>query len=1241
MTASDQSVYLPTTTTLNDVKENNYCAKSGLTTDQENQIIHDSSLSIYERLRHFLFINFVLNKRSFILSILSYFSDLILFVALSLYLFANKPFIYETVCAPTLEQMQILNNFSKRSVNESMNSMTPMNGTTSRMMFSKFDQINATFKIENISSEIPEVETVYLSSRNIKQSYLTVQILAIFVFFICFILSYLIKLQFKYHRLALNLYDYDVDTLNSSTADRDDGRDSLASTTTASHLSSRRKITSLLKRLIAKLMTKFASILLNLYFGYQFCQNCFIQHMSSYTDSFTIFTHIFICFCVLFRCGIILMSKKNSMNKLNHLKKLEQKQKDLFDPLNAKNRHRFYYYYYYSYLIKSSQNACNQLKQHQNNQSKFRVFQLNDMALFIGFIAALFQLFSFVKALENIFLFMPVLLTLILFRYKSILNAVVNLSLTILSILFVSQDPASLKHRPECDSQVSVFSLLSPNLFTFLCFLLTLYIKSLLSIYYCSLTSLERWNLAFLSKLPFWRKLAIFFSFSIYVLFMIACTVALCIEYRHWSFLVIPFFLAMACIWCSFELMNTVNLTYLMEKINDCYSLMNEVTGLNSETNSMGHLNLSNKRSNFLSDSNSNNIRNSMLSQSSNINNNRASGSFCSFVKFKKHLTRFLNHLLYSNNDNSNHSINMPIHRILSDKDVRHLGSISYRISLYCFVQTIILAVFTFNANSSFTIGLYLCTLSLNFIWISLLYQFCKSITGSCIAYALVAPPHLLNKNNNGMMSIDSGGNYTNCSSLLSNPTLYPGKQIPYRTNINSLSTANTSYLTMGTTTTNATGHINNPAAFSFLPFNYQQAISQRCTLILRKIQNFLQYHLIENFGCDFAATGLVKEPYVEKIKAFFSKRKTTDEPYDTYLLYYCGPTSAETDNFSFIDGTELSIEEIVTCWKQINCIKKRSKPTNNDTETSKSADEDTGTDTGCEQRIEADVKNSKIIKSNSRLIIVLDSENTAKSLEYIKTKLIESNIYVALQTAKYNYNTNVKRDNGKGGKENEKAGSDNNQVIMGPGSPQGIVPSQTSTDSFANFGKFTLDWLKSNYCNSISSNESLGDIGEINYSENFYSSYNKHEFDEEREQLHVDEDEDEDDDDDSDEIDIERDAERQSINRRKASTLQTRKTNNLDNSVFYEAKCAFSRYWIDFSFSGYEKAIARDFDQFWRVYYPYNACKPLLKLINCRVFYLKFNLLKRILFYLRRFKIRIMPIHEYETGHGFKLFSS
>ncbi len=133
------------------------------------------------------------------------------------------------------------------------------------------------------------------------------------------------------------------------------------------------------------------------------------------------------------------------------------------------------------------------------------------MALFIGFCAALFQLFPATQAAQLLFLFAPLFLSIILLRYKSILNAAVNVTLVLLSILLVSSrqlqkqqqfvavnsDQSNLCNGQAMATTVqSSFNLLSLNLITFICFLLTFYLKSMLSIYYCSLTSLERWNLA-------------------------------------------------------------------------------------------------------------------------------------------------------------------------------------------------------------------------------------------------------------------------------------------------------------------------------------------------------------------------------------------------------------------------------------------------------------------------------------------------------------------------------------------------------------------------------------------------------------------------------------------------------------------------------------------------------------------------------------------------------------------------
>ena len=426
-----------------------------------------------------------------------------------------------------------------------------------------------------------------------------------------------------------------------------------------------------------------------------------------------------------------------------------------------------------------------------------------------------------------------------------------------------------------------------------------------------------------------------------------------------------------------------------------------------------------------------------------------------------------------------------------------------------------------------------------------------------------------------------------------------------------------------------------------FMPFNYQQAINQRCSYILHRMQSFLQFHLIENYGCEYASSGMSRDKLEMKVKSFFQKKPIDGTSYNTYLLYYCGPTSSQSDNISLLEDKELSIEEIVTYWKEIHCnIKKK---TNNRVKEEFNNNSESDTSQPAEQSIASD-KSKKKQTANSRLIIILDSEHTSKSLDYIKSKCIESNVYIALQTAKYNYNQNKNRKliENKINTLSDKLINSNSKQTIGLTLPAVPLPPQTLavnlSDSYLNIGKFTLDWIKSNFFNSIENSNDLEE--KVNYSDAFYSPNGHDQFNDLKEKINEqDEDEDEEDDDESDnEIDI------KYAEKPNTSTIIRKKTTqhkHNSSSVYYEAKCAFSRYWVDFSFDGNQKIKANDFDQFWRMYYPYFICRPLLKLINCRLFYLRFDIIKRILFYLRRLKSRLIPITEYDTGHGFKLFSS
>ena len=114
-------------------------------------------------------------------------------------------------------------------------------------------------------------------------------------------------------------------------------------------------------------------------------------------------------------------------------------------------------------------------------------------------------------------------------------------------------------------------------------------------------------------------------------------------RYEHWAFLIVPLFLGAACVWCSFALMNTVNLAHLMTKLSDhhgCAAASADLAGgAESESNSRagGSIKKSasgshNPSHNFLAsgaDTNSSNLRNSMLSQSSNLNGGRHASPCC------------------------------------------------------------------------------------------------------------------------------------------------------------------------------------------------------------------------------------------------------------------------------------------------------------------------------------------------------------------------------------------------------------------------------------------------------------------------------------------------------------------------------------------------------------------------------------------------------------------------------------
>lgn len=220
--------------------------------------------------------------------------------------------------------------------------------------------------------------------------------------------------------------------------------------------------------------------------------------------------------------------------------------------------------------------------------------------------------------------------------------------------------------------QVNIYGL---NLLTLVSFLVTLYLKSALGIYYCTLTSLERWNIAFLATVhSLARQLAIWSTLVVQIAFGVTCGLALVfVSLGTWrAFVLVPIYTVLALLWAAFQLLNTVNLLHLLNKIGDCFLLLNES---NSVANSIEN------SSNLSRKSKSN--RQSTLSQQSQSNHNLSSGSVSSKTtarcSLRKILSRFLSYHKLNVADDSPHAhalFNIPIHRILNYKGKQHYLSI-------------------------------------------------------------------------------------------------------------------------------------------------------------------------------------------------------------------------------------------------------------------------------------------------------------------------------------------------------------------------------------------------------------------------------------------------------------------------------------------------------------------------------------------------------------------------------------
>ena len=67
------------------------------------------------------------------------------------------------------------------------------------------------------------------------------------------------------------------------------------------------------------------------------------------------------------------------------------------------------------------------------------------------------------------------------------------------------------------------------------------------------------------------------------------------------------------------------------------------------------------------------------------------------------------------------------------------------------------------------------------------------------------------------------------------------------------------------------------------------QDMGIRATTTLNKVSHFFNFHMIDNYGCDYSTSGLAMDYLESKLKAFFDRRMSDGPKYDTYILYFSG----------------------------------------------------------------------------------------------------------------------------------------------------------------------------------------------------------------------------------------------------------------------------------------------------------------------------------------------------------------
>ena len=172
------------------------------------------------------------------------------------------------------------------------------------------------------------------------------------------------------------------------------------------------------------------------------------------------------------------------------------------------------------------------------------------------------------------------------------------------------------------------------------------------------------------------------------------------------------------------------------------------------------------------------------------------------------------------------------ISEIMASKGIRHFCLVSQIVTLYTLLSTILLIASAWQDTNPVFIGMLLIVLPIELLIRDILTKLGKSVGGTAIGYAVVAPAHKYS----------------------------------------------------------ATRGINVLAENAF------QAVNTKAMELIFIVSRFFSSHMIHNFGTDISISGISADFIEKKINLFFEQCVLPSLHYDTYILYYSGHVTDNGD---------------------------------------------------------------------------------------------------------------------------------------------------------------------------------------------------------------------------------------------------------------------------------------------------------------------------------------------------------